>query len=46
MQTIQLIKTVYPNFENSKDNPESYYLLRFMENYIFELNEEDVFVFN
>ena len=46
MQTTQLINAVYPNFENSKDNPESYYLLRLLDSYNLELNEEDVLVFN
>ncbi len=47
MQTTQLINAVYPNFDNSQDNPESYYLLRCLENYTFELNEDDLLsVFN
>ncbi len=45
MESIKLIKAVYPNFENSKDNPESYYLLRLLENYNFEFNEEDILIF-
>ncbi|MDJ0511543.1 MAG: ribonucleotide-diphosphate reductase subunit beta [Crocosphaera sp.] len=44
MQAIEVINAVYPNFENSKDNPESYYLLRLMDSYPLELNEEDVFL--
>ncbi len=45
MSTIQLINAVYPDFDNSKDNPESYYLLRFLESYTLDLNEEDLSVF-
>ena len=45
MLTVQLTNAVYLNFDNSKDNPESYYLLRFMESYSLELNQEDLSVF-
>ncbi|ACB49837.1 hypothetical protein cce_0486 [Crocosphaera subtropica ATCC 51142] len=45
MSTLELVNIAYPEFNVTETNPESYYLLRLMNLYGADFNEEEILNF-